>query len=518
MNVTTDAGQGGCDTSECTLREAIAAARPVDTIVVRPGRYTINLELNPTGDRIVGAGVGSTVIDGGNLRRRVFLVSGGTTSISGVTVTGGTGVAQIQDGFGGGIFVDSGATLNLTDSEVVGNSAENGGGIASVGTLLVSRTTVSGNRAEGLQTDGNVGGIYVMQGAAEIRNTTVSGNSASATAGGIGAVGRLVLENVTVAYNTAALVGGVAQAVGRTAPDTTIDNTLIARNTGGACGGDQGGIPAWKGDRNLDDDGSCEFTAAGDRSGVDPQIGLLGQNGGPTQTHALAAGSAAVDAGADCAATDQRGAARSGACDIGAFEYIPPTQTPPPSQPPPDDDLPPPVLHERVNMIPARGTIKVKRPGARRFTKLADNGAQLPVGTTVDALKGRVTIVAASDDGGGTDTAVFYGGIFKIGQTKGDKPTTILSLTEKLSCPKAGSASIAAKKKKKRRLWGDGEGKFRTKGKHSAATVVGTKWLVEDRCNSTLTRVVRGRVSVRDFAKKKTVIVRAGKRYTARAG
>ena len=90
-------------------------------------------------------------------------------------------------------------------------------------------------------------------------------------------------------------------------------------------------------------------------------------------------------------------------------------------------------------------------------------------------------------------------------------------LTEKLSCPKAGNASVAAKKKK-RRLWGDGEGKFRTKGKHSAATVVGTKWLVEDRCKSTLTRVVRGRVSVRDFAKKKTVIVRAGKRYIARAG
>ena len=47
--------------------------------------------------------------------------------------------------------------------------------------------------------------------------------------------------------------------------------------------------------------------------------------------------------------------------------------------------------------------------------------------------------------------------------------------------------------------------------------MVGTKWLVEDRCRSTLTRVVRGRVKVRDFAKKKTVTVRAGKRYTARA-
>jgi ferric-dicitrate binding protein FerR (iron transport regulator) len=80
-----------------------------------------------------------------------------------------------------------------------------------------------------------------------------------------------------------------------------------------------------------------------------------------------------------------------------------------------------------------------------------------------------------------------------------------------------GKASAAAKKKKKRRLWGDGKGRFRTKGKHSAATVVGTKWLVEDRCTSTLTKVARGKVSVRDFVKRKTVIVKKGKRYIARA-
>ena len=76
--------------------------------------------------------------------------------------------------------------------------------------------------------------------------------------------------------------------------------------------------------------------------------------------------------------------------------------------------------------------------------------------------------------------------------------------------------SAIARKKKKRRLWGDGKGRFRTKGKHSAATVVGTRYLVEDRCTSTLTRVVRGKVKVRDFGKRKTVTVRAGKRYIAR--
>lgn len=185
-------------------------------------------------------------------------------------------------------------------------------------------------------------------------------------------------------------------------------------------------------------------------------------------------------------------------------------QQPPPPPPTDDDDLPAPEAGKTVNVLP-EGKVKVKLPGRNRRFRALSEGEQLPVGTIVDTLNGRVTLVVA-----GGDTADFYGGIFRIGQGKGAKPLTTLTLVEKLSCPKAGSA-IAAATKKKRRLWGDGNGKFRTKGKHSAATVVGTRWLVEDRCKSTLTRVVRGRVSVRDFVKKKTVIVRAGKRYVAKA-
>ena len=175
--------------------------------------------------------------------------------------------------------------------------------------------------------------------------------------------------------------------------------------------------------------------------------------------------------------------------------------------PPPEED--PPVAGETVRAEPS-GTIKVKLPGTNRFVTLAEDGL-LPVGTIVDATKGRVTIVAA-----GNQSAVFYDGIFKIGQGTGAKPLTVLTLVEKLSCP-ARKASVAAKAKKKRRLWGDGKGRFQVKGKHSAATVVGTKWLVEDTCTTTLTRVVNGRVSVRDFVKKKTVIVKAGKKYVAKA-
>ena len=64
-----------------------------------------------------------------------------------------------------------------------------------------------------------------------------------------------------------------------------------------------------------------------------------------------------------------------------------------------------------------------------------------------------------------------------------------------------------------RRLWGEGKGSFRTAGRRSTATVRGTQWLVEDRCDGTLTRVKRGRVDVRDIRLKKTIRLRAGKRF-----
>jgi len=169
--------------------------------------------------------------------------------------------------------------------------------------------------------------------------------------------------------------------------------------------------------------------------------------------------------------------------------------------------LPPPVAGKNVNALPTGGTVKVKLPGENGFQVL-DTGDQIPVGTTVDVTKGRIALVAA-----GGAQATFYAGVFKLAQSKGAKPLTTLKLVGKLSCAKA---STAAKKKRKRRLWGDGSGRFRTKGRNSAATVLGTKWLVEDRCGSTLTRVARGRVSVRDFAKKKTVVVKAGKKYVAK--
>jgi hypothetical protein len=181
-----------------------------------------------------------------------------------------------------------------------------------------------------------------------------------------------------------------------------------------------------------------------------------------------------------------------------------------------DAQLPPPVAGKNVNILPVRGTVRIKLPGSRKFIVLED-GRQIPVGTIVDTLDGRATLVAASDTSGGTATADFYGGMFRLGQTKGAKPITRLKLTERLRCDGAGKAGTAARRKSRRKLWGDGSGRFRTEGKYSSATVRGTTWLVEDRCDRTITKVMSGRVAVRDFAKKQTVIVRAGTRYVAGA-
>ena len=116
-----------------------------------------------------------------------------------------------------------------------------------------------------------------------------------------------------------------------------------------------------------------------------------------------------------------------------------------------------------------------------------------------------------SNAAGATQSALFFQGAFVITQTGGSKPVTELALSGKLSLPEGQEGEHVREEKKVRRLWGDGKGRFRTKGRHGAATVRGTKWLTQDTCSGTLVRVKRGTVTVRDFAKKKTVVVKKGK-------
>jgi hypothetical protein len=109
--------------------------------------------------------------------------------------------------------------------------------------------------------------------------------------------------------------------------------------------------------------------------------------------------------------------------------------------------------------------------------------------------------------------------MFKVGQDKAGKITNLTLAEPHARCPKARKASASAKKAKKkktRRLWGEGKGSFRTTGRYSSATIRGTRWLVTDRCGVTETKVTQGVVTVRDFVRHKTVVIRAGKKYLAR--
>lgn len=183
---------------------------------------------------------------------------------------------------------------------------------------------------------------------------------------------------------------------------------------------------------------------------------------------------------------------------------------------------PTPDLGKSVVAFTSKGKVRVKVPGSNRFVDL-DSLRELPLGTVFDTTKGQVTLTSAADAKGTTQKAWFYEGLFKIGQTGGAKPVTTLALAgDKPACAKpqrakARKGAASKKKAKSRRLWGDGAGRFQTKGQFSSATVRGTKWLVQDRCDGTLTKVVKGSVTVRDFAKRKSVIVKAGDTYLAKA-
>jgi hypothetical protein len=171
-----------------------------------------------------------------------------------------------------------------------------------------------------------------------------------------------------------------------------------------------------------------------------------------------------------------------------------------------------PVFHKTVVVKVVSGKVRVRRPGSSQFVELSGSDG-IPLGSTVDTLAGVVELTSVPKAGGKPQSGRFYQGVFKVTQTGS---VTNLALTEPLASCGGGGRSAAASKKKQRHLWGDGRGSFRTSGKYSSATVRGTKWLVQDSCAGTLTRVARGSVTVRDRVRGKTVVVSAGRSYLAK--
>ena len=173
---------------------------------------------------------------------------------------------------------------------------------------------------------------------------------------------------------------------------------------------------------------------------------------------------------------------------------------------------PPPVVGVTVNVEPVAGTVLVRLPGTDRFVPLSSL-ASIPVGSTVDVTAGTVRLTQARPEGT-RESAEFYEGVFTILQSRAAEAVAVLRL-EGGDFSECGGTSAFFAEKPKRKLWGAGKGKFRTRGRFSAATVRGTTWYTADACDGTLTRVTEGSVTVTDFVRGVDVVVAAGQSYLA---
>lgn len=377
VNRTTDAvdsnpGDGVCGTGLlCSLRQAVQEANALpgrDTITLRAGAYVLTLagqdeDAAATGDldvvddlEIVGAGAGTTVIDGGGLDRVLHVLGDEHPELllHGVTVTGGQALTA-STCLGGGVLVELLSTLRLDHCAVIGNSANQGGGVMAYpgGEVDIRDSSLTGNSAVYVSGPGQGAAIMLMAFAnLSLRSSTVSGNSLSGSGFAVeGETASLTIVNSTVADNSS---GGVRSWNGET---TIVQSTITDHQSWGLrFSSNDGSHPLtlvntilagpWNCDittagaythaGNLESADSCGLdTAAGELTWTDPRLGPLVANGGPTMTRMPRPGSPAVDAAAGaphCEPADQRGVPRPAdgdgdgvaVCDIGAVEAEPP--------------------------------------------------------------------------------------------------------------------------------------------------------------------------------------------------
>ncbi|HWN98285.1 MAG TPA: C25 family cysteine peptidase, partial [Blastocatellia bacterium] len=339
VNNNNDGGAG-------SLRAVIANACPgstitfassvVGTINLTSGELLIdkNLTINGPGANLLTVQRSAAA---GNFR--IFhITSGGFNIISGLTIANGN-----PADFGGGIYNQNGGALTVTGCAISGNSAikngvfpSSGGGIYNFNsTLTLINSTISGNNATG-----SGGGIDNNNGLLTVTNSTISGNFASTGDGGGGiynGAGTANLANSTISGNsTNRSGGGINNSIGT----VNVRNTIIAGNTATSSGPDFNGALTSQ-DFNLIGNASgatINPAQTSDQIGnagspINPLLGSLANNGGPTPTHALLAGSTAINRGDSSGSiTDQRGFTRAVGSspppylgggdggDIGAFE------------------------------------------------------------------------------------------------------------------------------------------------------------------------------------------------------
>ncbi|MGP0038731.1 MAG: hypothetical protein ACLP4R_29835 [Solirubrobacteraceae bacterium] len=209
-----------------------------------------------------------------------------------------------------------------------------------------------------------------------------------------------------------------------------------------------------------------------------------------------------------------------------------------------DGAPPPPVLGKSVDVTPVSGIVFIKPPPGKSLGGAADTAAlskgqgfvpltearQIPTGSEIDALHGSLRVVSNTGKIGKTQTASLTGGIFKLSQDRSgiSKGLTNFNLVESAfqgapsyslckAKKSADEATVAALSSKTLQLLKvSGHGKFKTTGRYSSATVRGTIYTVADKCDGTLTHVIRDTVLVDDFVRHKTILLHAGQSYLAK--
>jgi hypothetical protein len=295
------------------------------------------------GDPGQPGGKGGAILNDGTLTVTNVTFSSNETGNGGNGGTDGGG-----GGYGGAIF--NNGTLTVTNSTFSGNATGAGGDGSSYGgsggyggaifnqdTLTVTNSTFSdnatgaGGNGSSVGGNGGYGGAIFNQDTLTVTNSTFSGNATGNGGSNDGNDGfggaifnqdTLTVTNSTFSGNGAGDGGGIYNIVGT----ASLRNTIVANSTsGGNCGGSTT-ITDLGHNLEYNPDNTCDFSGAfNDITGIDPMLGPLQNNGGPTETLALLAGSPAIDAGdnAGVPATDQRGYIRiiNGIVDIGAYEY-----------------------------------------------------------------------------------------------------------------------------------------------------------------------------------------------------
>ena len=210
--------------------------------------------------------------------------------------------------------VDVPATFTLRNLAITGGNpgSSAGGAIYSDASVTIENVVVHGNA-------GAAGNVIWTNTNVTLVNSTVSGNTTSPGTFGAGVAAvsgdTVALINSTVANNPD---GGVSSPISTGL--LILRNSLLSNNGGENCTAYAPAPTITRDGKNISDDDTC-----GGPTQImigDPEIGPLANNGGPTKTHALLAGSPAIDAGTSCTVTvDQRYTPRDTKCDIGAFEF-----------------------------------------------------------------------------------------------------------------------------------------------------------------------------------------------------